>query len=156
MRKTLSLDLRERIVEAYDAKEGTREEVARRFKVSLGMVKKLLSQRAKTGELAARHRFSGRKARLMALHGAQLKSLVAKQPDATLVEMKQRLGLNCTVAAIHVILTKLGLTYKKRRCMQPNKNAPTSPGSAKTGSASKADSIRRNLSSSTSRRPRQT
>ena len=156
MRKTLSLDLRERIVEAYDAKEGTREEVARRFKVSLGMVKKLLSQRAKTGELAARHRFSGRKARLMALHGAQLKSLVAKQPDATLVEIKQRLGLSCTVAAIHVILTKMGLTYKKRRCMQPNKHAPTSPGSAKTGSASKADSIRQNLSSSTSRRPRQT
>jgi transposase len=156
MRKTLSLDLRERIVEAYDAKEGTREEVARRFKVSLGMVKKLLTQRAKTGELGARHRFSGRKARLMPLHGAQLKSLVAKQPDATLVEMKQRLGLNCTVAAIHVILTKLGLTYKKRRCMQLNNNAPTSPGNAKPGSASKADSIRRNLSSSTSRRPRQT
>jgi len=156
MRKTLSLDLRERIVGAYDAKEGTRVEVANRFKVSVGMVKKLLSQRAKTGELAARHRFSGRKARLMPLHGAQLKSLVAKQPDATLAEMKQRLGLSCTVAAIHLILTKLGLTYKKRHCMQLNKNAPTSPGSAKTGSASKADSIRRNLSSSTSRRPRQT
>jgi transposase len=156
MRKTLSLDLRERIVGAYDAKEGTREEVANRFKVSVGMVKKLLSQRAKTGELAARHRFSGRKARLMPLHGAQLKSLVAKQPDATLAEMKQGLGLSCTVAAIHVILTKLGLTYKKRRCMQLNKNVPTSPGSAKTGSACKVDSIRRNLSSSTSRRPRQT
>ena len=34
------MDLRERIVEAYGRKEGTREEVAKRFKVSLGMVKK--------------------------------------------------------------------------------------------------------------------
>ena len=38
--KTLSLDLRERILAAYDQEEGTREEVAHRFRVSLGMVKK--------------------------------------------------------------------------------------------------------------------
>ena len=38
---TLSLDLRERILAAYDAGEGSREEVAHRFRVSLGMVKKL-------------------------------------------------------------------------------------------------------------------
>jgi hypothetical protein len=31
-------------VEAYERKEGTREEVAKRFKVSVGMVKKLLQQ----------------------------------------------------------------------------------------------------------------
>src|SRR5208282_2939371 len=36
--KTISLDLRERILAAYDADEGTREAVARRFRVSLGMV----------------------------------------------------------------------------------------------------------------------
>lgn len=35
--KTLSLDLRERIVGAYDAQEGTRENIASRFRVSLGM-----------------------------------------------------------------------------------------------------------------------
>ena len=39
MKKTISLDLRERILAAYDADEGTREAVARRFRVSLGMVK---------------------------------------------------------------------------------------------------------------------
>ena len=44
MKKPISLDLRERIVAACDAKEGTREEVAKRFKVSLGMVEKLLAQ----------------------------------------------------------------------------------------------------------------
>jgi transposase len=36
MKKQISLDLRERIVAACDAQEGTREEVAKRFKVSLG------------------------------------------------------------------------------------------------------------------------
>lgn len=48
MKKPISLDLRERIIAAYAAQEGTREEVAKRFKVSLGMVKKLLAQRNRT------------------------------------------------------------------------------------------------------------
>ena len=59
--RTLSLDLRERILASYDNDEGTREEVARGYRVSLGMVKKLLQQRRRTGDLAPRHRFSGRK-----------------------------------------------------------------------------------------------
>ena len=50
--RTLSLDLRERILSAYDKKEGTREEIAARFRVSLGMVKKLLQQRRRTGNIA--------------------------------------------------------------------------------------------------------
>lgn len=43
--KPLSMDLRERILASYDAGEGTRQEVADRYKVSLGVVKKLLSRR---------------------------------------------------------------------------------------------------------------
>jgi transposase len=156
MKKTLSLDLRERIVAAYDAKEGTREEVAKRFKVSVGMVKKLLSQREKTRDLRPRHRFSGRKARLLPQHGQELKQLIAKEPDLTLVEMKEHLKLSCTIGAIHWVLTKLGLTYKKRRSMRPSKTGRTWPRRDAGGSEAKAGSIRQNLSSSTNRRPRPT
>ena len=49
--KTLSLDLRECILASYDNEEGTREAVAERYRVSLGMVKKLLQQRRHTGEI---------------------------------------------------------------------------------------------------------
>ena len=42
MPKTLSLDIRERILKAYDKGGVNRQEVADRFDVSLGMVKKLL------------------------------------------------------------------------------------------------------------------
>jgi len=154
MKKTLSLDLRERIVAAYDAKEGTREEVARRFKVSLGMVKKLLGQRARTGDLRARHRFSGRKAHLMPEHGQRLRQLIAQEPDLTLAEMKERLELHCTVAAVHWMVSRLGLTYKKRRSMRPSKTGRRSPGRGTDGAAAKADSIRPGWSSSTSRRRR--
>ena len=34
--RTLSLDLRERILISYDKKEGTRDEIAHRYRVSLG------------------------------------------------------------------------------------------------------------------------
>jgi transposase len=64
MKKPISLDLRERIVAAYDRQEGTRQEVAKRFKVSEGMVKKLLAQSSRTGDLRSRYRFCGRKAAL--------------------------------------------------------------------------------------------
>ena len=156
MKKTLSLDLRERIVAAYDAREGTRAEVAKRFKVSVGMVKKLLAQRARTGDLRARHRFSGRKPRLMPEHGAQLKQLIAQEPDLTLAELKARLGLDYTVAAIHWVVNRLGLTYKKRRSMRPNRTGRTWRGPAAAGSGGKAGSTRRSSSSSTNHRPKPT
>src|SRR5690606_11707712 len=119
MKKPISLDLRERIVAAYEAQEGTREEVAKRFKVSLGLVKKLLAQKGRTGDLRPRYRYCGRKAKLEPAHGERMKQLVAKEPDLTLVEIKQRLELNCTIGAIHWVLARLGLTYKKRRSMRP-------------------------------------
>ena len=152
--KTTSLDLRQRIVATYDEGKWTQEEVAKRFRVSLGMVKKLLQQRRRTGEIEARHRFSGRKARLMPERGKELKGLVAKEPDITLAEIKGRLGLACTIPAIHQVLVKLGLTYKKRRSMRPSKTGPMSRKNDAAGSVAKADSTLRDWSSSTSRRPR--
>jgi transposase len=156
MRKPISVDLRERIVEAYERQEGTREEVAKRFKVSLGMVKKLLQQQSRTGDLRPRYRFCGRKARLLPDHGAKLKQLIAQEPDLTLAELKERLELDCTVAAIHWVVGKLGLTYKKRRSMRLSKTGRTWRGPGAAGGGVKARSTRRGWSSSTSRPPRPT
>jgi len=118
------------------------------------MVKKLLSQRERTGDLQVRYRYCGRKAKLLPEHGDKLKALVAKEPDLTLAQMKERLSLACTVPAIHWVLAKLGLTYKKRLSMRPSKTGRTLCGPEVGGNRAKAGLIRRNLSSSTSRRPR--
>jgi transposase len=45
MKRPITLDLRLRILASYDQNEGTRTEMAHRFRVSLGMVKKLVQQR---------------------------------------------------------------------------------------------------------------
>jgi transposase len=115
-------------VAACEAKEGTREEVAQRFRVSVGLVKKLLMQRNRTGDLRPRYRCCGRKARLVPEHGERMRQLVGKEPDVTLEEIKRRLGLVCTIGAIQRVLAKMGLTYKKRRSKRPRKTGLTARG----------------------------
>ena len=131
--RTLSLDLRERILSSYDNAEGTRAEIARRFRVSLGMVKKLLQQRRRTGDIAPRHRYAGRKPMIVAVHRSQMRSLLAKKNDLTLKELREAMGLKCSFQAIHVVLGKMGLTYKKRHSAPANKIVLTSRGRAGHG-----------------------
>lgn len=119
--KTLSLDLRERIVAAYDADQGTREEIAKRFRVSIAMVKKLLAQRRRIGDIGPQHHRAGRKPLLKPEHREQLAALVARKPDITLAEMRASLQLGCTLPAIHYVLARMGLTYKKRRSMRASR-----------------------------------
>lgn len=153
--KTISLDLRERILATYDANDDTRETVARRFRVSLGFVKKLLQQRRRIGEVRAQHHRSGCKPRIVASQRQQLRTLLDQKPDLTLKELRTAIGLDCTLPAIHYVLVKLGLTYKKRRSAPANKTGPTSGGRAKPGGERKPASIRRGSSSSMNRARKQ-
>jgi len=121
----LSLDLRERIVSTWDQGKATRQQIADRFRVSLGMVKKLLQQRKRTGDLRARHDRSGRKPLLVQSHRRQLGRLVAQRPDMTLRELREAIGVQCSLPAIHYVLAGMGLTYKKRRSTPASKSAPT-------------------------------
>ena len=149
--RTISLDLRERVLAAYDAEEGTREEVARRFRVSLGLVKKLLQQRRRLGDIRPQHHRSGCKPRIVASHQHQLRTLLARKPDLTLKELRAATGLACTLPAIHHVLVRLGLTYKKRRSGQASRTGPTSGGPGGPGGESRPASTRRDWSSSTNR-----
>jgi len=140
--RTLSLDLRQRILTSYDNKEGTRAEMAHRFRVSLGMVKKLLQQRRRTGDITPRHRYAGRKPMILATHRSRMRALLAKKNDLTLMELREAMGLKCSFQAIHVVLGKMGLTYKKRRSGPASKTGPTSRGLAGSGASGKRASTR--------------
>jgi transposase len=141
--RTLSVDLRERILTSYDKGEGTREEVATRYRVSLGMVKKLLQQRRRTGDIAPGHHRSGRKPIILEEHRHQLRSLLSKKVDLTLKQLRAALGLACSLPAIHYALIGLGLTYKKRRSGRANKTGPTLPRRGGRGGVGKRAGIRR-------------
>lgn len=154
--KTLSLDLRERILAAYDADDATRETVAARFRVSLGMVKKLLQQRRRLGDIAPLHHRAGRKPRILPAHREQLRRQLAAKPDLTLAELRTATGLACTLPAIHYVLADMGLTFKKRLSGRPSRTGRTSSGRAAGGVAAKGASTRPDWSSSTNRRRRRT
>ena len=142
--RTTSLDLRERILAAYDNEEGTRPEIAHRFRVSLGLVKKLLQQRQRTGDIAPRHRFSGRKPTIVASHRQQFRALLTKKNDLTLQELRMATGLKCSLQAINVVLARMGLTYKKRRFEPANKIGLTSRGHVGTGASGRRAGTRPN------------
>lgn len=142
--RTLSLDLRQRILDSYDKAEGTRAEIARRFRVSLGMVKKLLQQRRHTGDIAPRHHLAGRKPMIVAAHRSQIRSLLVKKNDLTLNELRAALGLRCSVQALHVVLGKMGLTYKKRHFGPVNKTARISRERVGAGAAARRVGTRPN------------
>ena len=142
--RTISLDLRERILASYDKEEGNREEIAGRYRVSLGLVKKLLQQRRRTGDISPRHRYSGRKPKIVAHHRQQLRQLVGRKPDLTLKELRQALGLTCTLPAIHYVLERMGLTYKKRHSAPANRTVRISRGRGGLGSGSRPASIQPN------------
>ena len=103
----------------------TRVDIAIRFRVSLGMVKKLISQRRRGDGIGSlRHRCS-RKPMIKEEHREHLRKLLVDRPDMTLEEMRECLGLDCTVQAIHYVLSDMGLTYKKRHFERANNTAQT-------------------------------
>src|SRR6202012_6169066 len=130
--RTISLDLRERILASYDQKEGTREEIAHRFRVSLGMVKKLLQRRRQGGDIGPRYHRCGLKPGKVAAQGQTFRQLLSRKPDMTLEELRRATALDCTLPAIHYVLEKRGLTYKKRRSVPTSTTGPIVFGGAGT------------------------
>jgi transposase len=103
------------------------------------MVKKLLQQRRHTGDIRPRHYRSGRKPKILARHEQRMGSLLKRKPDLTLKELRQALGLNCTLPAIYYVLERIGLTYKKRHSMPVSKTAPISFGRDASGNTTRPD-----------------
>lgn len=109
--KAYSLDLRERVLADFDSGMGN-DAVARKYRVSSRWVFKLRKQRSETGQIAPRRGKTGPKPKLAA-HAEQLIQLVEAQPDATLSELRERLGVPVSLATVWLALKKLGLTLKK-------------------------------------------
>lgn len=114
--KAYSLDLRQKIVDAYDRKQGSQRQVARIFGVSLAFVEKLLRQRRRTGDLSPRTPRGSKP--LLDPSALQLVcQLVQQQPDLTLQELcdlvDQQRGIRASVPTMCTWLQRLGLVRKK-------------------------------------------
>jgi len=147
-----SLDLRRRVLTDSDAGQST-SRVAQKYRVSPAWVRRLKQRRRETGEIAPR-RSGGRRPQI--IDRPRLAALVEKQPDATLIELRARLGVKCSLSGLWKALDRLRVTFKKKRCGPPNKIDPTSPRGAPSGGRGRLGSIPSGLSSSTKHGPRRT
>ena len=127
--KSLSVDLRERIVAAYEANEGSQSVLAERFAVSRAVVGKLVRQKRRLGTLEPQVHLRGRKRLIVGEKEKQLREHVGQQPDATLQERIDELQLDCCVNMMWQSLNRLNHSFKKSPRVLSNKTAKTSPSS---------------------------
>src|SRR5947209_15489237 len=83
-----SIDLRERIVAAIDRGEHSLRQIAHLFSVNLSFVVGLLQPRRATGSVQPKPHGGGPSPKLDAAAVRRLLTLVRKQPDATLTELR--------------------------------------------------------------------
>jgi transposase len=123
--ETYSMDLRERVIRAYDETAWTQEEVARLFKVSVPWIKKLLRRRRQTGSIAPKPHGGGWTPKFSGKALDQLKARVDHDPDATLQELLEQSGVDGSIMAVHRALERLGCRRKKSRSVPPSKTGRT-------------------------------
>lgn len=113
--KAYSLDLRERVVAAYENGLETIRELADQFLVSESFIKRMLAKKRGTGDLAPRGHGGGQPRRLSDKQRKWLLKTVLATPDITLSELQIRLLEEKTVAASVPTLSRELRTMNLRR-----------------------------------------
>ena len=106
-----SMDLRERVVRAWDT-SGDADEIAATFGVSRAWVHRLVQRRRETGSIAPRQQTKFR-SRVLAGQEARLAALIAANPDATLAELREALATTAALSTLWLEIHRLGFTVKK-------------------------------------------
>lgn len=116
-----STDLRQRVVVAYDAQEGSQQQIADRFKVSYSWVRKILRQRRDTGSIEPLPHGGGHTPLLDDAACRRLREAVKADNDATLAELVEASGVACSVTTVFRALGRLELPRKKSPGGRPSK-----------------------------------
>ena len=108
-----SQDLRDRVIAARDRGMNTKP-VADLFGVSRSWVRRVMQRRRECGQTTPR---ACGGATVVKIDMDRLRELATEQPDATIPELHQRLGTDCSESAVGAALLRLKLSFKKRRSM---------------------------------------
>jgi transposase len=117
-------DLRERIVAAVERADGSLRQLARLFSVSLSFLVRLLQRQRRTGSVRPAPHAGGPTPKLDAAAQARLLALVRAQPDATLAELRDRLGVPCSLMTIARALRRHRITRKKKTAHADERDSP--------------------------------
>jgi transposase len=133
MAKAYGDDLRRKFLTAYENGDGTLEELAEDFHVSLGWAKKISAAHTRTGLMERAIHRPGRKPVVDEERRKLLLSWIGKEPDLTLAQLQLRLDQQAGVAVSQVAiwrwLKRLGLRLKKSHSTPRSETRkPTSSG----------------------------
>jgi transposase len=120
----LSNDLRERIVAAVEAGGHSLRKLAKLFFVDLSTIVRLLQRYRQTGSVQPKPHAGGRGRTLDAKAESRLLELVREQPDATLAELRARLGVSCSLMTIWRALKCNRISRKKKTYHASERDSP--------------------------------
>jgi transposase len=115
--KAYSIDLRKRVMSAYDAGTLSINQIAERFAVSDRWIYKLKLQRDREGSIAPKPQNAGRKPAFSATLLQDLEQYLQDHCDATLEEIREHFSdrIQCSLQAVANAVSRLGWRYKKNR-----------------------------------------
>ncbi|TVQ57855.1 MAG: transposase [Phycisphaerales bacterium] len=132
-----SQDLRDRVLAAYDRGMKTKE-ISTVFDVSPAWARRVKQRRREFGETTPRK--VGNPG-ICKVDRTQLAELVRQYPDATLAELREKLGIVCGLSTICTALKKLGLSFIKRSSTPPSRIVRTWSRNAPNGVAGREMSM---------------
>lgn len=128
MAKSLSVDLRRRVVEAVESGM-SRRAAADRFGISAASAVRWHQQFKATGTVSPHKQGGDRRSKRIEAYGALIVDAIASQPDITLAELQARLsaehGVHFAIGTLWRFFKRRRITFKKRRRMLPSSNART-------------------------------
>lgn len=115
--KAYSIDLRTRVLAAYDSGHYSLNQLAQHFQVTTRWIQKLRQQRQRDGTIAPKPQNQGRKPAFSGTDLERLNAFVQDHPDSTLEEIREHFSdqVQCSIVAVHNALKRLGWRYKKNR-----------------------------------------
>ncbi len=115
--KAYSIDLRQKIIDAYHTSPISQRQLAERFSVALSFVQKLLKQYRQTGNIAPQAHGGGGQLKLTPEQLGILANLIETNNDATLEELghllTEKTGVVVSRATMGRMTQRLNITVKK-------------------------------------------
>src|SRR4051794_35183297 len=145
MPKSLSFDLRSRVLAAIDAGLSCRQAAAR-FGVSASSAIRWQAMRLSGGDARPRPQGGDRLSHRTEAHADLIHAALAEVPDITLPELKARLaqkGAQVSVSALWRFCRRHKITRKKRPRTRPSRTGRTSASGARPGSRASSTLIPR-------------
>jgi transposase len=147
MAKSYGDDLRRKLLEAHDRGEGTLDQLATRFSVSVPWAWKISAQRKHSGQMERIEQRRGSRLKVTPEVEQRLRDWVEAQPDLTLAELQQKLEtavpVHVSVGRLWQVLRQMGLRLKKSRSTPSNATAKRTASGGKSSSSASRPSRRR-------------